>query len=125
MSAVREQDKSKGKRAFRRGKALGQPLARAGRKVLSNDVPDSGTAGRLTMLDMLTGTGAGAAGVMGHPGVLLGTALVPALYSQWGLRAIQPLLLSKTKTAPGAAALMTGGAFAQQPDQARAAGVVP
>jgi hypothetical protein len=125
MSAVREQDKSKGKRAFSRGKALGQPLARAGRKVLSNDVADSGTAGRLTMLDLLTGTGAAGAGVMGHPGVLLGAALVPALYSQWGLRAIQPLLLGKTKTAPGAAALASGGAFAQQPSQERAAGVVP
>ncbi|CAB4171417.1 hypothetical protein UFOVP1095_36 [uncultured Caudovirales phage] len=45
-SAVRGGDKTVGKRAFSEGDALLQDLSDAGKKVLSNKYPDSGTAGR-------------------------------------------------------------------------------
>lgn len=47
MSSVRAADKSVGKGAFARGDALMQDLAEAGKSVLGNKVPNSGTADRL------------------------------------------------------------------------------
>lgn len=47
QSAVKAADKSKDKARFARGDALGQELGDAGKTVLGNKVPDSGTAGRL------------------------------------------------------------------------------
>ena len=49
QNAVRALDKSKDKAAFARGNALMQDLGDAGKSVLGNKVPDSGTAGRLIM----------------------------------------------------------------------------
>lgn len=49
QSAVRAGDKSVGKGTFARGDALLQTLSDAGKKVLSNKVPDSGTAGRAAL----------------------------------------------------------------------------
>lgn len=47
QNAVRALDKSKDKSAFARGSALGQDLGDAGKAMLSNKVPNSGTADRL------------------------------------------------------------------------------
>lgn len=47
QNAVRALDKSKDKSAFARGSALGQDLGDAGKAVLGNKVPNSGTAERL------------------------------------------------------------------------------
>ena len=58
-SAVRKQDRSVGKGAFARGDALMQDLTDAGKAVLPNKVPDSGTATRI-----FTGGGIGA--LLGH-----------------------------------------------------------
>jgi hypothetical protein len=106
--AVRAQDKSKGKRKFSRGTALGQPMSRAGSKVLGADqVPDSGTPGRLAVMELLGGGGVGAA--LGHPGVLAATAVIPALYSRVGLKILQPFLLGDKSVAPAAGAALGVG----------------
>lgn len=55
-SAVRKGDQSVRKGAFARGDALGQDLADAGKNVLTQEVPDSGTAGRL-MAALVAGGG--------------------------------------------------------------------
>lgn len=47
QNAVRALDKSKDKAAFARGSALNQDLSDAGKSVLTNTVPNSGTADRL------------------------------------------------------------------------------
>lgn len=47
QNAVRALDKSKDKSAFARGSALGQDLGDAGKSILTNKVPNSGTADRL------------------------------------------------------------------------------
>jgi hypothetical protein len=49
QSAVKALDRSKDKARFAEGRALMQDLSQAGRSVLGNNVPDSGTAGRLFM----------------------------------------------------------------------------
>ena len=49
QNAVRAMDKSKDKASFARGGALMQDLGDAGKTVLGNKVPDSGTAGRLLL----------------------------------------------------------------------------
>jgi hypothetical protein len=46
-NAVRALDKSKDKGAFARGSALGQDLGDAGKAILTNKIPNSGTADRL------------------------------------------------------------------------------
>lgn len=59
LTAVRAKDITKDKSAFARGVSRMQPLAEAGKKVLSSAYPDSGTAGR-TMLTDLSGLVIGA-----------------------------------------------------------------
>lgn len=49
QSAVKALDRSKDKSRFAKGNALMQDLSEAGKSVLGNKVPDSGTAGRLFM----------------------------------------------------------------------------
>lgn len=70
QSVVRQLDPSKGKRAFAQGNALMQDLSEAGKEVLSNRLPNSGTADRLlanggALLNPLTYPGAGV-GVMAY-----------------------------------------------------------
>lgn len=87
QNAVRALDKSKDKGAFARGSALGQDLGDAGKAVLGNKVPNSGTADRsLLNLTLLGGTAAvnpgAAAGVIGGAGLYTSPAqraLVAAL----------------------------------------------
>jgi hypothetical protein len=112
-SAVRAKDRSKGKRKFAEGRALQQPLAKAGEKVLGGIEPDSGTAGRAAFMEGLLGLGGGGAiATMGHPLMIgLGAAAIPILYSQMGLKALQPFLLGQKRTAPGVAGGLAGGAM--------------
>jgi hypothetical protein len=49
QSAVKALDRSKDKARFAEGRALMQDLSEAGKSVLGNKVPDSGTAGRLLL----------------------------------------------------------------------------
>ena len=72
-STVRQADASVRHRANAAGNALMQDLAGAGQRVLGNNVPDSGTAGR--MLPFLTGAGAVASPVATGIGLLGGTTL--------------------------------------------------
>lgn len=112
VSAVRAKDRSKDKRQFRQGRALQQKLGEAGRKVLGNAVPDSGTAGRYALMEMILGGGPALAG---HPGVAAAMAAAPLLYSQPVLKALQPLMLGEKSVAPVGAAALGGGAFASPP----------
>lgn len=57
-NAVKAMDKSAGKGNFARGKSLMQDLADAGKNVLGNKVPNSGTADRLLPSAALIGSGA-------------------------------------------------------------------
>ena len=66
LNSVRALDKSKDKGAFARGSALGQELGDAGKTILANKVPDSGTAQRI-----LYGTGAVASGAL-NPAIPIG-----------------------------------------------------
>lgn len=71
QSAVRAGDKSAGKGAFATGNGLMQDLSEAGKTVLGNNYPDSGTAGRL-----MGGIGAIATGAINPaiPAALIGGA---------------------------------------------------
>lgn len=57
-NAVKTMDKSAGKGKFAKGEALMQDLSDAGKSVLGNKVPDSGTAERLWSSAALLGSGA-------------------------------------------------------------------
>lgn len=68
-SAVRELDPSKRKSAYAKGNAQGQEFAQAGKLVLPKKVPDSGTAGRLSLANLPSaalGVGAGLAGGLAY-----------------------------------------------------------
>lgn len=98
QNAVRALDKSKDKGAFARGSALGQDLGDAGKTVLGNKVPNSGTADRsLLNLTLLGGTAAvnptAAAGVLGGAGLYLSPAQ----------RALVAAVASRPQSAEGAA----------------------
>jgi hypothetical protein len=61
-NAVKAADESAGKGATATGKALMQDLTDAGVQVLPSKIPDSGTAGRSALVNMLLGAGAGVGG---------------------------------------------------------------
>lgn len=93
-AAVRAQDKTVGKRAFSEGSALMQDLSDAGKSVLSQSYPDSGTAGRIALGGLTAG-----GGYMVSPGALLGglTAMTP--YLPGGRQAAAALLTSRPQFA--------------------------
>lgn len=76
MTAVRQADRSVRDRATAQGRAMMQDIAGAGRRVLGNSVPDSGTPGRL--LPVMTGGAAVADPLLTGSGL----GLLGALYSQ-------------------------------------------
>ena len=112
-SAVRQLDASKAKSAFAKGKAGMQDFAEAGTKVLSNNVPDSGTAGRA----MAGALALGAPGLW-NPLFALGMGAAP-LYTPWGQKAAQ---LALTARPQGANALAN---YVRNNSPAIAAGVIP
>jgi hypothetical protein len=95
QSTVRALDKSVGKGNFAKGNALMQDLSEAGKNVLGQKYPDSGTAGRLAL-------GAGLAGGLAavNPAALAGAAVGALPYTAPGQRLAAALLTKR----PGAAA---------------------
>lgn len=98
QSAIRASDKSKDKGKFATADALMQDLSEAGKTVLGNKVPDSGTPYR-GMLPYFLG---GGAGVAGYPAITAGLLTGPMLYSAPGQKLTATLL---TKRPAGANAL--------------------
>lgn len=92
-NAVKAGDRSKDKARFSEGNALMQDLSAAGKSILTNKVPDSGTAGRLFL-----GAGGLASGAISPiiPASLIGGA---AMYTP----AMQGLLRSSVSSRPQAA----------------------
>ncbi len=80
-AAVKSADQSVRKRSFARGDALMQDISDAGRSVLGDKYPDSGTAGRLLTLLMGGGIATAAPAAIDHPiatAIGLGTAATAA-----------------------------------------------
>lgn len=97
QNAVRALDKSKDKGSFARGKALGQDLGDAGKSILTNKVPDSGTAGR-----MFLGGGALLSGAA-SPAIPASLLAGSALYTSPAQRALVAAASSRPAAAQGAA----------------------
>lgn len=87
MQAVRELDKSKDKAAFARGGAVMQGMAAAGKDVLGDKVPDSGTPYRVAAMAGLSG--AGYQFVDPYVGIGLAAAALP--YTNVGRQAVAAL----------------------------------
>lgn len=113
LTAVRTMDKSKDKSAFARGSALGQDLGDAGKAILGNKVPDSGTAGRLI-------AGGGALGSYfinpAIPASLIGGA---AMYSPIAQRGLNALVSSRPAFAQPASDMFRQAAPALLPGAAQ------
>jgi hypothetical protein len=100
-AAVRAGDSSVRKRSYAAGNALMQDLSDAGREVLPNKVPNSGTTDRF--LTNLLFAGAGLEGAnLGHvaPQFLAGSALAAAPYTQVGNRLVQSAMTERPAFAP-------------------------
>lgn len=97
QGAVKAADFSKDKARFAEGNAFMQDLSGAGKSMLSNKVPDSGTAGRLWL-----GGGALASGALNPaiPASLIGGA---AMYSQPVQNLLRGLVSSRPESAQAAA----------------------
>lgn len=113
-SGIRRAEKSVRKRGFARGESMMQDLSNAGREVLSQSVPDSGTPGRM-LAAALTGGGLGYI----HPAALglAGAAALP--YTSLGQKAVAGLLARRPELAKPlaegvravGAPVLTGGLF--------------
>lgn len=97
QNAVRALDRSKDKGAFARGAALGQDIGDAGRTVLGNRVPNSGTADRL-----LLNLGALGSGAL-NPAIPLSLAAGAGLYTAPVQRALVASVASRPQSAQAAA----------------------
>lgn len=106
LSAVRSQDKSVRKGAFARGNALGQDLAESGKSVLTQEVPDSGTAGRLLAA---AAAGGGPIGLI-DPTIATLTALGMLPYTALGGRATLAMLTKRPEGAAQLAQILKAGA---------------
>lgn len=121
--AVKAADSSSRKNQFARGQALSQELSDAGRAVLANKFPNSGTPGRMV-------AASGAAGLLGYlePTALAAMGIGAAAYTSPAQRILATLMTARPQwlrnTAPllnllpgplGTAAGLTAGPMAQQP----------
>lgn len=96
LSSVRATDKSVRKGQFARGDALMQDLAKAGKNVLGQKVPDSGTPYRALAAALAGGT---AGGMMLGPGAAIGGLGVAGLYTRPGQKLVASLLTSRPEFA--------------------------
>jgi len=109
LSSVRQLDPSLRHGAFARGEAKMQEIAEAGKTVLGNKVPDSGTPFR-NLVSILAGAlgggaiGSGAVSPGMAAGLLGGGAATGAAYSDAGRAALAHLLASRPDMAPAIAA---------------------
>lgn len=113
QNAVKAMDKSKDKGQFAKGNALMQDLSEPSKKMLGNNVPDSGTPYRLLTTLGATG-GASAAGSMVGMGVpaAVGMAAAPIMYTKAGQNIMANLLTKRPESFNKLAELLklTGGA---------------
>lgn len=93
-SAVRSTDRSIRKRAFARGDALMQDLSDAGKTVLGNVYPNSGTPGRLAAILMTGGA------VPFSPAAAAGGAAMMLPYTSVGQRMAAALMAQRPNFAP-------------------------
>lgn len=100
QNAVRALDKSKDKGAFARGSALGQDIGDAGRTVLGNRVPNSGTPERMWL--NLGALGSGAI----SPAIPVGLLGGGALYTPLAQRALVGSVASRPAAAQPTADLL-------------------
>jgi hypothetical protein len=98
QSAVRALDPSKDKARFARGNALMQDLSEAGKKVLGNKVPNSGTPERLMTAGLAGGALVGGATL--NPAIAAG-ALPALMYTPAGQRMMAGLLAGRQGPAMG------------------------
>ena len=103
--AVRSQDKTVGKGASAKGKALLQDIAEAGTNVLSPKYPDSGTAGRAA-LDLAVG----GAGYAFNPAIPAGLAAAGLPFVGSGRKITANLLLNRPEEARKLADILRQGA---------------
>lgn len=94
--AVKDADISMGKDAFARGGAKMQDLAAAGERVLTNRLPDSGTATR-SMIPAAIGAASYGAGV--DPVIASLALAAPAVYSKSGIKALEALMTKRPDAA--------------------------
>lgn len=110
LSSVRQLDPSMRKGSFARGEAPMQGLAEAGKAVLGNKVPDSGTPFR----SMAMAAPALGAMYMASPAAAIGTGAgglgVMGAYSKPGQSLLASILASRPSGAPYLASLMRKGA---------------
>lgn len=102
-AAVRSGDKSVGKRAYSEGKALMQDLTDAGKNVLMQKYPDSGTIGRALLPLSLLGAGGGASYITDNPIPLAAAAMLTGPYLPGGRQAAAALLAKRPQSAAQAA----------------------
>lgn len=105
-SAVRGQDKTLRKGAFARGDALMQDFAESGKTALTQEVPDSGTAGRLLAA---AAAGGGPLGLI-DPTIATMTALGALPYTSIGGRLTLAALAKRPEEARAIAELLRAGA---------------
>lgn len=99
-ASARRLDETARKRSFRGGRALMQPWAEAGQRILARKVPDSGTAGRAVLGALALGAPAA-----WHPMLGLGAAALP-FYTPAGQRLLQKLAVHESTPATNALAEM-------------------
>lgn len=112
QAAVRAKDATKDKRAFSEGEARQQPLAQAGKSVLGDTMPDSGSPYQLAIYDLLLGGGGHA--LLGPQGIAAGLS-IPAMYSQPGVAGMQRMLTNPPNFGMAASGLPIGAS--QPPSQ--------
>lgn len=112
QSAVKAADRSKDKARFARGDALMQDLSEAGKTVLGNKVPDSGTAGRL-----LTAGGASLLDPSGIAPLALGSTF--AAYSRPAQSLLTALVAERPEAANAIAQALRQGSPALVPAAAQ------
>lgn len=91
MNSVRQMDSSTMKGQFAKGDALLQPLAQAGKNVLSSTYPDSGTAGRGLIAALLAGS-------YFSPKVAAGVAAASLPYTESGQNLMANILTKRPQT---------------------------
>jgi hypothetical protein len=92
-TATRGMDRTAGRGASARGDALLQDIAEAGRSVLPAKIADSGTPERAATMGIIGGS------LAIHPAAAIAAGVIPALYSQTGMRFARAALMRRPQGA--------------------------